>query len=211
MLSSLLMLAGLGAFHGLNPGMGWLFAVALGMQEGRRNAVWFALLPLTLGHTLAIAATIIVASVAGFLVSDYLFYPPYYSLAMDDPREVVDLLLFLFVALVTGDLASRLKREADALRESKKELGDLYDFSRRLAACFTASDLVFAIQAYLTNTLERSVFLISAAGDNDLERFDDHSAPEQVRGEAAAMIAEHVEEWNSEADRPGRHVNRYTA
>jgi two-component system, OmpR family, sensor histidine kinase KdpD len=131
----------------------------------------------------------IVASVAGFLVSDYLFYPPYYSLVMDDPREVVDLLLFLFVALVTGDLASRLKREADALRESKKELGDLYDFSRRLAACFTASDLVFAIQAYLTNTLERSVFLMGAAGDNDLERFDDHSAPEQVRREAAAMIA----------------------
>jgi K+-sensing histidine kinase KdpD len=131
----------------------------------------------------------IVASVAGFLVSDYLFYPPYYSLEMEDPREVVDLLLFLFVALVTGNLASQLKREADALRESKKELGELYDFSRRLAACFSASDLVFAIQAYLTNSLERSVFLIGAAGYNDLERFDDHLAPERVRREAAAMIA----------------------
>ena len=48
--ASLLALAGLGAFHGLNPGMGWLFAVALGMQEGRRGAVWRALIPLTLGH-----------------------------------------------------------------------------------------------------------------------------------------------------------------
>ena len=58
-------LAGLGAFHGLNPGMGWLFAVALGMQEGRRTAVWRALIPLTIGHALAIAAAIAVAMLAG--------------------------------------------------------------------------------------------------------------------------------------------------
>jgi len=60
-----LTLAGLGAFHGLNPGMGWLFAVALGMQESRRSAVWRALIPLTLGHLLAIAAAIAAAIVAG--------------------------------------------------------------------------------------------------------------------------------------------------
>src|SRR6187551_3779131 len=63
--NSWLILAGLGAFHGLNPGMGWLFAVALGMQESRRSAVWRALIPLTLGHLLAIAAAIGVAIVAG--------------------------------------------------------------------------------------------------------------------------------------------------
>ena len=41
-----LTLFGLGAFHGLNPAMGWLFAVALGMQEARRGAVLRALVPL---------------------------------------------------------------------------------------------------------------------------------------------------------------------
>ena len=45
-----LALLGLGAFHGINPGMGWLFAVALGMQESRGAAVWRALLPLGLGR-----------------------------------------------------------------------------------------------------------------------------------------------------------------
>src|SRR5579883_1471285 len=63
-ITSLLTLAGLGAFHGLNPGMGWLFAVALGMQEGKRSAVWWALIPLTLGHGLAIAAAIGIAMIA---------------------------------------------------------------------------------------------------------------------------------------------------
>ena len=55
----------LGAVHGLNPGMGWLFAVALGLQERSRRAVWGALLPLAAGHALAIAAAIAVAAAVG--------------------------------------------------------------------------------------------------------------------------------------------------
>jgi hypothetical protein len=62
---SWLVLIGLGAFHGINPGMGWLFAVALGMQEKRRAAVYRALLPLALGHALAVAAAVAVALALG--------------------------------------------------------------------------------------------------------------------------------------------------
>ncbi len=61
-------LLGLGAFHGISPGMGWLFAVALGMQERRRRAVLCALLPLGMGHALAVAAAIVVALVAGVVL-----------------------------------------------------------------------------------------------------------------------------------------------
>jgi len=49
-----LTLLGLGAYHGINPAMGWLFAVALGMQEKSRRAVLAAILPIALGHALAI-------------------------------------------------------------------------------------------------------------------------------------------------------------
>src|SRR5437867_10461735 len=62
------MLLLLGAFHGINPGMGWLFAVALGMQERRRSAVWKALLPLGIGHALAVAAAVAVAMLAGAII-----------------------------------------------------------------------------------------------------------------------------------------------
>ena len=61
-------LAGLGAVHGLNPGMGWLFAVALGMQEGRTRAVWRALSPLALGHALAVGAAVLAAAALGRLL-----------------------------------------------------------------------------------------------------------------------------------------------
>ena len=62
------MLISLGAFHGLNPGMGWLFAVALGLQERRRGAVLRALLPLGAGHALAVAGAVGVALVIGAVV-----------------------------------------------------------------------------------------------------------------------------------------------
>jgi hypothetical protein len=53
-----LTLAGLGAYHGINPGMGWLFAVALGLQEKSRRAVLRALPPIALGHAASIAGIV---------------------------------------------------------------------------------------------------------------------------------------------------------
>lgn len=58
----------LGAWHGINPGMGWLFAVALGLQEQQSSAVRRALWPLALGHGLAIGAAILLAMLAGLIL-----------------------------------------------------------------------------------------------------------------------------------------------
>jgi hypothetical protein len=58
-------LVALGAVHGLNPGMGWLFAVALGLQERSRRALWRALPPLALGHAGAIGLALAGAAILG--------------------------------------------------------------------------------------------------------------------------------------------------
>ena len=62
-------LLALGAGHGINPAMGWLFAVALGLQRGSRKAVWSALGPLAVGHAVAMLATIGAAVAVGSLLS----------------------------------------------------------------------------------------------------------------------------------------------
>jgi hypothetical protein len=49
-----LTLAALGAYHGLNPAMGWLFAVSLGLQQGDRRAVTRSFVPIALGHELSV-------------------------------------------------------------------------------------------------------------------------------------------------------------
>ncbi len=66
--TSWIALLALGAGHGINPAMGWLFAVALGLQRENRGAVWGALGPLAVGHALAIAAAIAAAGVVGLIV-----------------------------------------------------------------------------------------------------------------------------------------------
>ena len=55
----------LGAWHGINPAMGWLFAVALGLQKQSGGAVWQSLVPIALGHVLAIGAVVATAILAG--------------------------------------------------------------------------------------------------------------------------------------------------
>jgi hypothetical protein len=63
-----LTLVALGAFHGLNPAMGWLFAVALGFQERRLRGVVLALGPIAVGHALAIGTVAIVVGMLGLVI-----------------------------------------------------------------------------------------------------------------------------------------------
>jgi hypothetical protein len=51
----------LGCYHGINPGMGWLFAVALALQERSVRAIWLALGPITLGHLMSVMAIVGIA------------------------------------------------------------------------------------------------------------------------------------------------------
>ena len=63
--------AGLGAFHGLNPAMGWLFAVALGLHRQSRAIVAASVLPIAIGHAASVAAVASLLVMAGYLVPSY--------------------------------------------------------------------------------------------------------------------------------------------
>jgi hypothetical protein len=63
-----LALAGLGLFHGINPAMGWLFAVALGLHRGSQRIVLLSLVPIALGHAAAVAAVLLAVVALGVVV-----------------------------------------------------------------------------------------------------------------------------------------------
>jgi hypothetical protein len=58
-----------GAYHGLNPGMGWLFALALGLQQRSERAIWQSLLPISIGHAASVALMAAVVLAAGHLMT----------------------------------------------------------------------------------------------------------------------------------------------
>src|SRR6202051_690032 len=129
------------------------------------------------------------ASIASMAAADFFFFPPVFSFQVEDPQEVIDLLVFLAVALVSSNLASRLRQETKSLRQREKDLQNLYEFSRRLAACFTASDLTSAIQNYLSRTLGQPAVFFAASADGHFDPLKSGSVPMVVQESVAAMIA----------------------
>ncbi len=154
----------------------------------------FYLLPVVLAATRWGTLPAVTAAVAGAVAADFFFYPPLFSLWIDDPQHVIDLIIVLVVAVVTSDLASRLKTEADNLRLREAEIRDLYAFSQRLATCFTSSELVFAIQDYLSNTLGYHAALIASSPQGYDDEFSKHGEiPEQIRQRIFELIETNVE------------------
>jgi hypothetical protein len=72
-LSPWLVLIALGAFHGLNPAMGWLFAVALGLYQQSRKVVLVSLVPIALGHAASIALVVYAVIVLGAAIDPKTF------------------------------------------------------------------------------------------------------------------------------------------
>lgn len=62
----------MGAFHGLNPAMGWLFAVALGLHRKSRSIVLLSLIPIAIGHTVSIGVVAIAVVTLGLVVDQRL-------------------------------------------------------------------------------------------------------------------------------------------
>src|SRR5271166_6222387 len=131
------------------------------------------------------------AAVVSAAASDFFFIPPLYSLWIYDPQEAVDLILFLFVAVVTSNLAARLRREVDLSHRREKEIRLLYAFSRRLAGCFTTSDLYPAIEDFLSDSLGHQVVLIETGAELDgkLRLHSRTALPQRALDEAAGMMA----------------------
>jgi hypothetical protein len=63
-----LTVAALGFFHGVNPAMGWLFAVALGLHRRSERVVWLSLAPIVLGHAVAVALVVLAALTVGLII-----------------------------------------------------------------------------------------------------------------------------------------------
>jgi K+-sensing histidine kinase KdpD len=132
----------------------------------------------------------VVAALASVAVFDFFFLPPLYSFSIAEPSEVVDLAMFLFVALVTGNLAAALRREADRLRRRERDVHNLHLLSRRLALCSTDADLVAAVQAYLTSHLGCQAFLIQPRQETGEASIDDPVISARLTAKAAEMVAE---------------------
>jgi K+-sensing histidine kinase KdpD len=147
------------------------------------------MLPVVLAATRWGTTAGLVAAFAGAAAADFFFYPPIYSFWLQSGQDVVYLLVYLVVGIITSNLASRLKDEAHTSKRREYEIGELHAFSQGLATCLTSRDLLFAIQDYLSNTLGYRAVLLASAPGEDASEASSAAVPEQIRREARKLIA----------------------
>ena len=99
----------------------------------RRGSVIYLIPVLLAGWHLGLIPSL-VAAVAGVLWSGYFFFAPFYSYFLARPSEILNLALFMVVAVVTSHLANSMKKQTELARKRENEVSDLYAFSRRVAA-----------------------------------------------------------------------------
>lgn len=131
----------------------------------------------------------ILAVCASAAVADYLFIAPVHTFVIDDFRQGVELAAFVFVALVTGHLAGRLRRHGETLLRRDDEIRNLYEFSRQLASSTTGGELLTAIEGHLSAHLRCEVRLIGlAAFPRPREGERDEGVPQAVAGAVARVV-----------------------
>ena len=182
--------------RGVVPTIAMVAAVTIGVffivaEAGVSHGSVIYLTPVVIAASRWGIISAIVAAVGGVLASAFFFYPPLYSFRIIDPHEIVNLILFVFVAVVVSQLASRLKRQLETARQREIDLRDLYAFSRRLAVAFDVSDIHSAIEDHLAAVTQRKVVLFAAARDAAASsgRHGGIDVPEQVRREVGEVAS----------------------
>lgn len=82
---------------------------------------------------------------ASFTCINYFFVQPYYTLIVADPREVLDLVVFLIVAAVAGRLGANVRQQAAVAQQSAREQALLYRMTRTFNQISTQQEIFDAL------------------------------------------------------------------
>ena len=110
----------------------------------------------------------IYASLLSFLSYNFFFTEPYYTLHIADRGVVLTLFLFLVVAVVTGNLAARLRLQVAIQRRIAQRTTNLYEFSRKIASAASFDDIVWAAVHHVASTLQCRSLVLRPGDDSSL-------------------------------------------
>ena len=135
------------------------------VQIGLTRGTVAYLIPVLIAATRWGIVSALFAAFLGVIASAFFFFEPLFSFHITDPQEVINLVLYVFVAVVVSQLATRLRRQLEISRQREIDMRDLYAFSRRLAVAFDVSDIQSAIEDHLSTVMQHKVVLFSGARD----------------------------------------------
>jgi two-component system sensor histidine kinase KdpD len=137
----------------------------------------------------------IVAAVASLLVYDFFFVDPLHTFTVTKPQDVLSLFVFLVVAVLTSNLMTRIRDQADTARRREARTAALYAFSRQLAAAVGIDDLLPTVTGHVAEQFQATVVVSMPEGGRLAVRAahparSELSEPERA---AATWVWEHNE------------------
>jgi two-component system, OmpR family, sensor histidine kinase KdpD len=110
----------------------------------------------------------ICASILSVLVYNFFFIPPLYTFTVASPRDLLNLIVFLIVAVLTSNLAARVRDQAEAAKRREARTAALYALSRQIAGAAELSDVLRAIVTYVAQVLSAKVVILLPEADRVL-------------------------------------------
>jgi len=102
----------------------------------------------------------IYASILGVLVYDFFFVPPYLTFTISSPQDVLALAVYLAVAVLTSNLAGRIRDQAAGARRREEQTAALYAMSRAVAGARSLRELLEAVVLQVANALDGAVAIL---------------------------------------------------
>ena len=163
--------------------VGRIVAVVVASLAGATAATaalewWVGIDNASMVYIVAVAATAILAGTPGaiatslgaFLLYDFFFVDPRYTLVIEKPQEWLNLVLLLFVAILVGQLAAAQRRQTETAREREHEARALFRVSRALAVRSSTADVAQAVAVRLVEDTSVTRAWIEAAGPDGENR-----------------------------------------
>jgi two-component system sensor histidine kinase KdpD len=133
----------------------------------------------------------LLAGLLGSAAYNFFYTPPFYSLDMRRPEDVVSVAVYLLGAVFTGSLASRLKAQVEAMRAAQRRTATLYDFARKIASATETDDVLWAAAFHIAATLDCHSLILMPDAAGTLQQVQGHPTIDDLdaRAEGAARWA----------------------
>src|SRR5215203_2103129 len=107
----------------------------------------------------------IYASVLSFLTYNFFFIEPLYTFQIAEPHELLALIIFLIVAIVTSALAGRVRDQARAANERARTMRRLFEFTWKLSGLTGVDEVADGAAGEIHASLRRPVIILLDIGD----------------------------------------------
>lgn len=108
----------------------------------------------------------LLAAILSFFAYNFFFIEPTHTLTVASPHEVVSLVVFLLVAVITGGLSGRVREQSDAAGRRVFQTQMLFDFSRKLSGTAAIDDVLWAVASQTASAIKgETIVLLAEKGE----------------------------------------------